>query len=361
MKKILLPAVLIVAIIVSIGVLKLSGFFLPDEKVYVAVEGAGYIAVIDSKKQTRFRTIDLSIEQNDSTLTFAPHNVQVSPDGKSVWATANMDKNRDVDARHLPNEVVVIDPITDSVIKRIPTSPGIFLAHIAFTTDNKYAYVTAQMEGVIYKINASTYTIEKKINTGIDSEPHGIRMSPDGSSAYIAFFKSKGFGILDLKTDTVTVTSLPGTAVQTGVTPDGEYVVVSIFDTKQLAIYNTKTKKMDYLELPADAKGPIQMYPTPDSRFMYLADQGYYFGTPVGTQVYKIDIAAQKIVKEIKVGQGPHGVVVSKDGAFVYVTNILSGKVSVIDTSTDQEISTIWVGKEPNGISAWSKKLGGTP
>lgn len=361
MKKILIPVFLIIAIVGAMIVLKVSGYFLPDEKIYVAVEGAGYIAVIDSEKQTRYRTIDLSIQNNDSTLTFAPHNVQVSPDGKSVWATANMDKNRDIEARHMPNEVVVIDPIDDIVIKRIPTSPGIFLAHIAFTTDNKYAYVTAQMEGVIYKINTETYTIEKKINTGKDSEPHGIRMSPDGSSAYIAFFKSKGFGILDLNTDTLTVTSLPGTAVQAGVTPDGEYAVASIFDTKQLSIYNTKTKKMDFLQLPADAKGPIQMYPTPDSRYMYLADQGYYFGTPVGTLVYKIDVAEQKIVKEIKVGQGPHGVVVSKDGAFVYVTNILSGKVSVIDTVTDQEISTIWVGKEPNGISAWSKKLGGTP
>ncbi len=103
------------------------------------------------------------------------------------------------------------------------------------------------------------------------------------------------------------------------------------------------------------------MYPTPDSRFIYLADQGYYFGEPAGSFVYKIDLNAASVVKEIKAGQGPHGVVISKDGKFVYVTNLLSGDLSIIDTSTDTEIAKIPLGKEPNGVSIWSKTGGGMP
>jgi len=33
----------------------------------------------------------------------------------------------------------------------------------------------------------------------------------------------------------------------------------------------------------------------------------------------------------------------------------LSGDVSVIDTARDEEVKTIKVGKEPNGISIWYK------
>jgi len=103
------------------------------------------------------------------------------------------------------------------------------------------------------------------------------------------------------------------------------------------------------------------MYTTPDSQFVYLADQGYYLDQPEGNSVYKIDIAQKKVVKQIKVGRAPHGVVISREGRFVYVTNILGDDVSVIDTRTDKEIYKIRVGKEPNGISIWNKNSGGTP
>jgi YVTN family beta-propeller protein len=94
---------------------------------------------------------------------------------------------------------------------------------------------------------------------------------------------------------------------------------------------------------------------------MYLADQGHYFGQPASSLVYKIDLREQKIVSTISAGTGPHGVVTSHDGSRVFVTNIVSGDVSIIDTATDTERTRIPVGSEPNGISIWSETLGGTP
>jgi YVTN family beta-propeller protein len=115
------------------------------------------------------------------------------------------------------------------------------------------------------------------------------------------------------------------------------------------------------VDLPPDAKGPIQMYPTPDSKFVYVADQGYYFGQPQNNIVYKVDVSSGTIIKQITAGAAPHGVVVSKDGKLVYITNLKSDDVSIIDTAIDAEVGRIPAGKEPNGISIWSKSLGGTP
>ena len=162
--------------------------------------------------------------------------------------------------------------------------------------------------------------------------------------------------MLDLTDDSITTVPLGGAAVQSGVTPDGKFVVVSLYDTKQLAVYEIATKKVRFLKLPPTARGPVQMYPTPDSRFVYLADQGYYFDQPPSEWVYKIDLQKLAVVKEIQAGQGPHGVVVSSDGARVYVTNLLSGDLSVIDTVSDQEVNRLLVGKEPNGVSVWLKQ-----
>lgn len=378
MKKVLLFVVVIGALVAAglgFRYWRDSGAPQPSEKVYVAVEGDGNIAVIDAETRAVIRRIDLSVEHDGGTLPFRPHNVQVAPDGTSVWVTANAGGHEAHAALAIPvalahgdepagpekDEVMVIDPVTDRIIKRIPIAAGAHLAHVALTPDSAYAYVTAQIEGAVYTINARTHAVVKRITAREASEPHGLRIAPDGSAAYLALLKGKSLGILDLKTDTLAEVALDGAAVQAGVTPDGKFVMASLYDTKQLAVYRPVTKITSYVALPVAAKGPIQMYPTPDSRFVYLADQGYYFDQPESDRVYKIDLATMKVAGEIKAGRAPHGVVVSKDGALVYLTNLLSGDVSVIETATDREVARIAVGREPNGISIWSKERGGTP
>lgn len=371
MKKLLFFFIIIVGI-VGIG-LVYKNFFVPQlkEKVYVAVEGDGTIAVIDAVKQKVIKNIDLSVDHEGGRLMYAPHNVQVSPDNKSVWVTVNATKHQDHALRLVPqanahgeneestdelDEVIVINPVTDKIVKRISVAQKIHLAHVVLAPDNAYAYVVAQKEGVIYKINAKTFEIEKRIAVNQNSEPHGVRIAPDNSFAYIAVSKGKALGTLNLKTDEYMEIPLEGSAVQAGVTPDGKFAFASLYDTKRLGIYEIDIKQVYYVELPPTAKGVIQMYPTPDSRFVYLADQGYYFEQPISEWVYKIDVSTRKVIKEIKVGRAPHGVVVSEDGKYVYITNLLGGDISVIDTVNDNEVNRIKVGKEPNGISIWYKR-----
>jgi YVTN family beta-propeller protein len=375
-----------------------------QEKVYVAIEGENHIAVLNPETQTVIKTIDLLERVGDIIHEFSPHNVQVAPDGKSVWVTANHghgehDENEDhqesdihggreehgfrfiptVHACHpadeqsgsgaiepcsedaAPDQLIVINPRTDTITKRIPIDLGVHLAHVVVTKDGSFAYATAQERGMIYKIDARTFKIADEIEAPKGSEPHGLRLSPDSSTAYIALLQGKGLGILDLQTDTLTTVPLAGNAVQTGVTPDGKSVVISLYNTKQLAVFDVETKKVITIDLPEDAKGPIQMYPTPNSRFVYVADQGYYFEQPNGNRLYKIDLESRSIIKEITAGDAPHGIVISPDGKFAYVTNLLSQDISIIDTVTDTEVGRITVGKMPNGISIWSRSSGGTP
>lgn len=372
MKKVFIFILLIAAIFVAGFLYRNLAKVNADQKIYVAVEGDGQIAVINSATRKVMKNIKLWIEHDGEQMMFTPHNVQVSPDNKSVWVTANagmhMNMNQsllignealahsEAGDMSLPDQVVVIDPAEDKINKWVPIKEEQHLAHVVFTPDSKYAYVTAQTAGIVYKINTETFAVEKEITFPAESEPHGLRITPDGSTAYIAMLKGRALGIIDLKTDAISSIPLDGAAVQTGITLDGKYVVASLYDTKKLAVYDIGAKKISYIDLPQSSKGPIQMYATPDSKFVYLADQGYYFNQPPGNQVYKIELATSKVVKEIAAGEAPHGVIVSPDGNFIYVTNLLSGDVSVIDTTIDKEIGRIAVGKEPNGISVWKKQ-----
>ena len=155
------------------------------DKIYVAVEEAGEIAVISVKDRMVIKRIDLSSEIGGTKIGFRPHSVQTAPDNKSVWVTANamdMSKNKTsllkipqarADEGHgeegemkISDQVIVIDPLTDKIIKRIEMGTDLNLSHIALTSDSNYAMATSQTKGVIYKINAKTYEVEveKEIN-----------------------------------------------------------------------------------------------------------------------------------------------------------------------------------------------------
>ncbi|WP_449516669.1 hypothetical protein [Clostridium sp.] len=51
------------------------------------------------------------------------------------------------------------------------------------------------------------------------------------------------------------------------------------------------------------------------------------------------------------VGVGPAQTYIESDNKIVYVTNMYDNTVSVINNNTNKVISTVKVGKTPNGIS----------
>lgn len=324
------------------------------EKAYVAVEGGWNVAVINMDSKKLFKKIDLSEKRDGMRVFYMPHNVQVAPDNKTVWVTANaMGGMKMGTAFDNYDQVIVIDPVSDTVARRIDMGKKLMLSHIVLTPDSSYALAVSQMKDAVYKINAKTFEVEKQIEVKKDGQPHGLRISPDGKTAYIAILAGKSMGILNIEEMTLAEIPLKGEAVQTGVTPDGKYALASIYDAKSLAVYDIASGGLSYIDLPEGAKGPVQIYPTPDSRYVYVADQGYYFNQPKNNTVYKVDLSGDEPIKEIKAGDAPHGVVVSSDGKIILATNLLSKDVSVIDADTDKEIKRVKVGERPNGISLW--------
>jgi len=95
-------------------------------------------------------------------------------------------------------------------------------------------------------------------------------------------------------------------------------------------------------------RGPVQVFATPDSRYVFAANQGD--ATP-GDTVSVIDTATHRVVKTIVTGKGAHGVVVSDDGRWAFVTNIGANSVSVIDTRALAVAAAFAVGRGPNGIT----------
>ena len=317
-------------------------------KVYVANEEGGSISVINLQDSLKNATIDLS----DSGKMFMAHNVQVAPDGRSVWVTAvPMDSTG-------MNQVIVIDANRGAIKSRVQLGKDLHVAHVVLDNESKYAFVTAKESNQIIQVDATTYAVVRKFDLGTGHSPHGLRYAK--GKLYVANMDAKSMSVINIADNKIKNIPLGGVTVQTAVTQDGKFVFASLYDTKEVIRYDLQNEQIKRIPLPADAQGPIQLYATPDNKWLYVADQGELMDRPVSNKVFVIDVAAAKVITTIQVGSKAHGVVVSKDGKTVYVTNSIDNTVSVIDVATQKLIRTIPVGKGPNGISFWFE-TGGMP
>ena len=76
-----------------------------------------------------------------------------------------------------------------------------------------------------------------------------------------------------------------------------------------------------------------------------------YIGLFKDNAVAVFDTASNSVMKTIPIPAGPHGLVVTPDGRWVYASSDGDSVVSVIDTRTDQVAATIEVGQTPHGLA----------
>jgi YVTN family beta-propeller protein len=76
-----------------------------------------------------------------------------------------------------------------------------------------------------------------------------------------------------------------------------------------------------------------------------------YIGLFKDNAVAVLDTSSNKVTRTIAIPTGPHGLVVTPDGRWVYASSDGASTVSVIDTRTDQVSASIEVGQTPHGLA----------
>lgn len=158
--------------LVIIGALLIGGGRLPfatpnhdgmvNGTVWVANEGGNSLTAIDANTNKVLTTLN-GIE--------GPHNLQVAPDGKSVWAVSGHE-----------SLAVMIDATAYQVHGTVPT--GKEPAHIILAPDGKTAYATNGGDNTVTAIDVATMKTISTIPVG--KYPHGLRPSPDAPCRRLA-------------------------------------------------------------------------------------------------------------------------------------------------------------------------------
>lgn len=162
---------------------------------------------------------------------------------------------------------------------------------------------------------------------------------------------------------------------------------VTVYDARRLRLRKTipdtvRLSRLGYPEYRGEQRGaPVEAAFAPNGRYAYVSNYSMYgpgFG-PEGHDecspssgydrsfVYRIRLDRLTIDRAYRVGPVPKVVAVSRDGAYVLVSNWCGYDVSVVSTRRGRQVRSIPIGPYPRGIAisptrdvAYVAQMGGT-
>jgi YVTN family beta-propeller protein len=190
------------------------------------------------------------------------------------------------------NNISVIDLATNKVIKNITVGSGTH--DIKISDDQQIVYTTDIDSGTVSIVNATSNTLIDQINTSV--AVHGVAEFND--TLYVG----------------------------------------DVYGGKLLVIKDNAIK--DEIKV---GSGPeyVEARP-PDGGILYVAN----LWSPISV----VDLAENRVIKNIDSGVTPHGLSFTNDGSRLFIVNMQSDTLSVIDAQKHEIIKTIPVGKQPEYV-----------
>jgi YVTN family beta-propeller protein len=256
------------------------------------------------------------------------------------------------------SDVAVIDPATDTVIKRIPLgeySNG----HMAMLNhDGKTLLISATGRDRFLVVDLMTGKIEHAVVTG--KAPEHFDVTPDGRLAFVGNIEGSTVSMIDVH-EGREIQRITGFFEPHGfsVLPDGSKVYVSNVGAHEVAVLDATSGRMlkrlaigdvgrvaarDPQRYLSEIKGIVNPTLTKDGAFAYAAD------SDAGV-VAIIDTKTDKIVKTLKVGEQPWRAYNSPDGRWMLIPNNGDSTVSVIDTTSQKIVAQLNAGSDMTGIN----------
>jgi YVTN family beta-propeller protein len=244
------------------------------------------------------------------------------------------------------NSVDVIDQHTFTIVDHF--SVGRLPQHVTPSYDLRTLYVLNDLGNTVTAIDPRT---GKPTRTIPVTDPYNMYFTPDGRYAIVVAERLQRLNFLDAHTLRL-VHSLPVDCLgvdHADFTEDGRYAVFSCeFSGKLLKLDVAQQRVVGYLHV-REGGSPQDVKTSPDGKVMYVADQ--YAG---GVQI--IDPVRFREIGFLHTGAGTHGLYVSRDSRWLYVTNRRASSVSVVSFRTRQVIHTWFIpgGGSPDmgGLSA---------
>src|SRR6516164_7695119 len=152
-----------------------------------------------------------------------------------------------------------------------------------------------------------------------------------------------------------TADAAPGRSTSIALTSDETRVVVVNRLANSVSIIRVKNAK------GKDVSNKIAEIPVgeePRCVAVHPSNRAAYVTNAISGTVSVVSLVQNRVVQEIKVGTEPRGCALTADGSLLYVANLTEGTVSIIDTASRAVAGTVQVGGRPLAVAITDKGTG---
>ncbi|MBC7643895.1 MAG: hypothetical protein H7123_02135 [Thermoleophilia bacterium] len=259
-----------------------------------------------------------------------PQHIVPSYDLRKLWITNDAS-----------NSLTAIDPKTGKLGKTVPVDDPY---NMYFTPDGKHAMVVAERLQRLDFRDAQTMKLQHSLTVPCSGIDH-VDFTADGRTMLASCEFSGKMAVVDVaKQKLVGMIRLPGAGniglprTQGSKPAPGE---------PRMRRVGTPGYGRSGVGMPQDVKL------SPDGLTFYVADM-------VANGIYVIDAKTYRVRGLLPTGKGAHGLYVSRDSRYLYVTNRLGGSVSLVDFASERIAKTWRIANgspDMGGVSADGKTL----
>ena len=263
-----------------------------------------------------------------STPGTTPANIYAADGPNNLSPVVRNDPYRIYVPESAGDSVDVIDPTSMKVINRYVT--GNDPQHVIPAWNLRTLYVANDLGNSLTPLNPVT-GVASGPNIPVD-DPYNMYFTPDGRYAIVVEEARQTLAFRDPTTFALIKAvhvDCPGID-HADFSADGSYAVFSCeFSARMVKVDVKNLAVMGYLDIPGSAPQDVKL----DS-----AGKIFYTADMKRGGVYQISAATFSLIGFIPTGSDAHGLYVSRDGRYIYVTNRGSGSISVIDLTTQRVV-----------------------
>ena len=248
---------------------------------------------------------------NDIGNTLTPINPRTGKPGKRIAVTDPYNLYFTADGRYgiVVEEAHRVLAFRDAQTMKlhhalpVPMCPGV--DHMDFTADGKTALVSCEFGGRMVVVDLVHQRVRKTIALSPLAMPQDVKLSPDGRTFYVADMASNGVWLVD-------------------------------------------ARRMRKLRLMHTGRGAHGLYPSRDSKTLFVSNRGE------GT-ISLVDFERRRVRRtwHIPGGGSPDMGGVSANGKVLWLSGRYNAEVYAISTRSGRLLRRIKVGQGPHGLAVW--------
>ena len=273
----------------------------------------------------------------------APHEMAVSPDGRTAVAVSYREQGYNGDTLHLFD-------VTKAAKRSVVTLPGHKGLHgLKWIGTGNNVIVTSEVTKNVAVVDVTTGKVLASIPTDQEGS-HMVAVSEDGNWAFTANIGSGSLTALDLTRNAKLKDVEVGEGAEAiTLSPDGKQLWAGANDVRKVVVFDAATLEK-ISEFPTEGI-PIRIEFSPDGRVVAISE-------PDKNRVIVVGAANRKPVATIDLGgaglQSPVTMLFSPDGKRLWVAATGSAAVAEIGTSDWKIARRLDAGKGADGL-AYSK------